>query len=186
MARSFATVCFLLVAHPGWAGMARAPDPVIGVDGCAVLAAVVYTEVTEARHGSPAGYGSNLLFAGRDEFALCHQTTLSVTGAYSAALRQVNIHVVWGYHTGYRGDYCLSYFLSQCYPAGDPAMPPLSDDERSFVAYSWQAVRNTVYDRMVLNPGSDVARFRRDALRRSIRRSMHLDRFEDRPRALQQ
>ena len=91
------------------------------------------------------------------------------------ALRQSNIYVTWGFHTGYSGDYCLSHFLSQCYPTRDPAMPPLTREERSFVMRSWQAVRDSVYYRMAQYPGSDVARFGNHELRRSIRRSMGFD-----------
>ena len=177
MRRLSAPLYFLLVAHLGWPATARAQDPVIDVDGCVILAAIVTTEVVEARLGFSAGYGNNLLLAGRDEVALCNQTARSVTGAFKAALRQADIHVAWGFHTGYRGDYCLSHVLSRCYPTGDPGLPPLSNDERLFVMRSWQAVRDAVQYRMVINPGSDVARFRGDELRRSIRQSMRHDRI---------
>ena len=170
--RIVAVACFLLAAALVWPAAARAEDPVIGVDGCAILASLVYTEVTEARLGYSTGYGSDALYAGRNEITLCNQATRSVTSAYAAALRQSNIFVTWGFHTGYGGDYCLSHFLSQCYPAGNPAMPPLGEDERAFLARSWQAVRDSVHYRMAGYPGSDVARFRDHALRQSIRRSI--------------
>ena len=146
----------------------------IGVDGCAILASLVYTEVTEARLGFSSRYGGDPLYAGRNEITLCNQATRSVTSAYSAALRQSNIFVTWGFHAGYSGDYCLSHFLSQCYPTGNPAMPPLGEDERAFLAHSWQAVRDSVHYRMAQYPGSDVARFRDHDLRQSIRRSIRV------------
>jgi hypothetical protein len=176
--RTFTIACFLLVAGIVPPAAARADNAVIGVDGCAILASVVFTEVTEARLGFTSSYGSDLLYAGRNEITLCNHTTRSVTGAFKAALRQSNIYVTWGFHTGYSGDYCLSHFLSQCYPTRDPAMPPLTLEERSFVMRSWQAVRDSVHYRMAQYPGSDVARFGDHDLRRSIRRSMGLDGIE--------
>ena len=176
--RTFAVVSFLLTAALVWPGEARARDPVIGVDGCAILASLVYTEVMAARLGSSSGHASDPFYAGGNEITLCDMATRSVTNAYSAALRQSNIFVSWGFHTGYSGDYCLSHFLSQCYPTGNPAMPPLSEDERAFLVHSWQAVRDSVSSRMTHYPGSDVARFRDQDLRRSIRRSIRFAAIE--------
>ena len=170
--RTLAVVSVLLAADLGWFAVARADNAVVGVDGCAILASIVYTEVTEARLGFSPAYGSDPLYAGRNEITLCNQATRSVTGAFKAALRQSNIYVTWGFDTGHSGDYCLSHFLSQCYPTRDPAMPPFSADERSFMMHSWQAVRDSVHYRMVQFPGSDVARFRGDDLRLGIRRSI--------------
>ena len=155
-----------------WPAAASAQHALIGVDGCAILASVVYTEVAQARLGYSPGSGANLLYTERDEIALCNQSARSVTHAFSAALRTTNIHVTWGFHTGYSGDYCLSHFLSRCYPRGNPAMPPLSKSERSFVMHSWQAVHDSVQSRMTQYAGSDVVRFQVGELRQSIRRSV--------------
>ena len=155
-----------------WSAEASAQHALIGVDGCAILASVVYTEVAQARLGYSPGSGANLLYTGRDEIALCNQSARSVTHAFSAALRTTNIHVTWGFHTGYSGDYCLSHFLSRCYPRGNPAMPPLSKSERSFVMHSWQAVHDSVQSHMTQYAGSDVVRFQAGELRQSIRRSV--------------
>jgi len=169
------TICLsviLLVTCMPWSTPASAQHAVIGVDGCAILASVVYTEVTQARLGDLSGSGADLLYAGRDEITLCNQSARSVTRAFSAALRSMNIHVTWGFHTGYSGDYCLSHFLSQCYPRGNPAMPALSKSEQLFVVRSWRAVHDSVQPRMAHYPGSDVARFQAARLGRSIRRSV--------------
>ncbi len=170
--RKTCLTAILLMAGMPWSGPASAQQALNGVDGCAILASVVYTEVTRARLGYSSGPGADLLYAGRDEITLCNQSTRSVTRAFSAALRSTNIHVTWGFHTGYSGDYCLSHFLSQCYPATHPSMPPLSESERSFVTQSWQAVQDSVRSRMAHYPGSDVARFEAGDLGRSIRRSV--------------
>ena len=170
--RTISFTGLLLVASMPWSGPASAQQAVIGVDGCAILASVVYTEVTEARLGYSSGLPGDLLYSGRNEITLCNQSARSVTGAFSSALRQSNIHVTWGFHTGYSGDYCLSHFLSQCYPRGNPSMPTLSKAERSFVMRSWQAVYASVQSRMAPYPGSDVTRFQAGDLGRSIRRSV--------------
>ena len=151
---------------------ATAQQALVGVDGCAILASVVYTEVTQARLGYSSGSSADLLYAGHNEITLCNQSTRSVTRAFSAALRGMNVHVTWGFHTGYSGDYCLSHFLSQCYPRGNPAMPDLRKSEQSFVMHSWRAVHDAVQSRMAHYPGSDVARFEASDLGRSIRRSV--------------
>lgn len=169
------TICLtgiLVLTCMPWSAPAGAQHAVIGVDGCAILASVVYTEVTQARFGYLSGSGADLLYPGRDEITLCNQSARSVTRAFSAALQSTNIHVTWGFHTGYSGDYCLSHFLSQCYPRGNPAMPALSKSEQSFVTRSWRAVHDAVEPRMAHYPGSDVARFRAGELGQSIRRSV--------------
>ena len=170
--RTISLTCFLLVAGIPWPAPASAQQALIGVDGCAVLASLVYTEVTQARLGYSSAPGADLLNVGRDEITLCNAATRSVTRAFSGALRSLNIHVSWGFHTGYSGDYCLSHFLSQCYPRSNPSMPPLSDSERSFVMQTWQAVHDSVEPRMVHYPGSDVASFRAADLGFSIRHSV--------------
>lgn len=179
LTRTIALACFLLTASLGWPAPARAQSALIGIDGCAILASVIYTEVTAARLGRSTGPGGNPLYAGRGEITLCNQATRSVTRAFTAALRQSSVYVTWGFHSGYRGDYCLSHFLSQCYPTGDPAMLPLGREDRSFVMRSWQVVQGAVYDSMALHPGSDVARFNGGELGRSIRRSLAGGGFED-------
>jgi hypothetical protein len=170
--RTIPVVFIVLLASIVSSAPARAQRALVGVDGCAILASVVYTEVTEARLGYSTGLNANPLYAGRGEITLCNQATRSVTSAFASALRHTNIHVTWGFHTGYGGDYCLSHYLSQCYPRGNRAMPALSKSDRSFVMRSWQAVQDSVEYRMARYPGSDVARFQADELRRSIRRSV--------------
>lgn len=179
LTRTALIICCLLLASRGWPAAARAQSAFIALDGCAILASVIYTEVTQARQGYPSAPGGNPLHAGRDEIRLCHQATRSVTRAFTAALQQSNLHVTWGFHSGYSGDYCLSQFLSECYPSGSPAMPPLGQEDRSFVTRSWHAVQDAVQGSMALRPGSDVARFSGAELGRSIRRSLYSNRIED-------
>ncbi len=180
--RTFTVTYILLAAAISWSAPVHAQQPLIGIDGCAILASVVYTEVIEARQGYSTGLNSDLLSSGRGEITLCNQTARNTTRAFASALRQTNVFVTWGFHTGYSGDYCLSHFLSQCYPTGDPAMPPLSEEDHSFVLRSWRAVHDSIATRMSLYPGSDVSRFRGDELARSIKRSIAARRIDYRSR----
>ena len=162
----------VLAAHLSAPASVRAGEPLTGIDGCAILASVIYTEVTAARLGFSHGSYGDWLYAGRDSISLCNRTARSVTGAFAAALQQTNIYVTWGFHTGYSGDYCLSHFLSQCYPTRDPAMPAPGRDDQAFVQRSWHAVFEAVSSQMSTYPGSDIARFNGHELGRSIRRGM--------------
>ena len=170
--RAFTLTYIVLAATVGWSAPVRALESLLGVDGCAILASVIYTEVTEARLGYAVVPDDDVFSSGGNEIALCDETARSATSAFAYALRQVNIYVSWGLHTGYSGDYCLSRFLSQCFPTGDPAMPLLSTEERIFVMRSWQAVQDSITARMSLYPGSNVSHFLGDELARSIRRSI--------------
>lgn len=146
---------------------AAAQDPVIGVDGCAILAILVYTEVTHA--GLQGGAGELGTWPRPGEITICNQTARRITTAYSSALRQMNIYVSWGNPPMDSGDYCLSHDLDQCYPDRNPYMPPLSATDRAFVAESWAAVTRAVSANMQAGAFSDVVRFERKTLQRQLR-----------------
>ena len=162
----------LLAATLGSPVQAQTRQPPVGIDGCAILASVVYAAVIEARPGYPAGPGGEPFYSARNEAAVCSQTAHSVTSAFTSALRKINIHVTWGLHAGSGSDHCPGHFLSRCYPMGDPTMPPLSRRDESFVAWSWQAIYDSIATRMSPYHLSDVSRFRGDELARSIRRTV--------------
>ena len=157
---------------------ARAQPPFDGVDGCTILSAVVYTEVRMATQGHIGSAYGNVVSPDRDETSLCTQTACSTTSAFTSALREANVYVTWGIQAGYSGACCVGHALSQCYPTGDPAMPPLSTAHRSLVLRAWQAVYDSVSGHMSSYPGSDVSRFQSGELGRSIRRSLAARRLE--------
>jgi len=128
----------------------------------------VYAEITEAGlHGARAP--GNRVYPGSEETTICSQTTRTVTAAFTSSLRQMEIHVSWGHYSGYNGDYCLSDYLSQCYPDINPYGPPLSTANRKFVATSWSAIFTAVSRTMVAAPATDVSRFERISLSDGIR-----------------
>ena len=181
MTRTFSPPHVLLAASVWLFSVADAWSSPIGVDGCEALASIVYDEVTGARLGFCAGPRGEPFYSGESATTHCNQTTYSATAAFSSALRHANIVVSWGFHSGYNGDYCLSQSLSQCDPTGDPAMPPLSREDFSFVMRSWEAVHDAIMARMSLHPGSDVSRFRAYELALSIRRSLAGQPSRERP-----
>jgi len=171
----FVFVALILITFH-MAGNARAQQPVVGVDGCAILALLVYTEVTETGYRGPRAPG-DLAYPGPDEITICNQTTRSVTAAFSSSLRHMNIHVSWGTFPRDSGDYCLSHFLSQCYPDRNPHMPPLNAAQRRFVAVSWAAIYGAVSRTMATAPGADISRFDRAGLSYGIQSRLAMNRM---------
>jgi hypothetical protein len=141
---------------------------------------LVYAEVIEARSRSSLAPGDPV-FLGPGEITICNQTTRAVTAAFTSSLRKMNIYVSWGYHPGYSGDYCLSHYLSQCYPDRDPHMPPLSAADRKFIAASWSAVSGAVNRTMATEPGTDVSRFDRAGLSFGIKSRLAMYRTAGEP-----
>lgn len=173
--------CILPAVIVTFSTPAGAGQSLAGVDGCAILASVVYAEVTGAWLGRPpARYGEATL-SGKDDISHCSRTAQTATSAFTAALRNSGIHITWGLHGGHIVDYCPGYFLSHCYPSGDPAMPPLSATERSFVMRAWAAVDDSVTSQLSHYPGGDASRFRGRELGRSIRLFFDANHRPDRP-----
>lgn len=165
--RTLAAVLAAISITAALPGEAAAQDPIVGVDGCAILAVLVYTEVT--REGLGAGPGQAGAWPGPTEVTICNETTRRVTMAFSSALQQMNIFVSWGRHPGDSGDYCLSHDLSQCYPDRNPYMPPFSDTQAAFVTSSWDAVKRAVAADLQTGNVVDVVRFERTSLERRLR-----------------
>jgi hypothetical protein len=173
--RAIAMTYGLLASAACWSTPAGVQQVPVGIDGCAVLASIVYREVTEARLGYSAG-PSEFFSAGRTETLQCTRTVHSATSAYTAALRMTGIRVTWGLHAGYGGGHCLSHLLAQCVPVEDRALPPLSREQRRFVRLSWQSVQGAITTRMSVYSTSDVSRFQCGELARSIRHSIGANR----------
>jgi len=170
--RKFTSRCLALLACLISVHAAVAGQPTIGSDGCSALAAIVYSAVLDSGDRGSRGPDSPTLFAGLGTVAVCDTATRSVTRAFTAALRQQNIYVSWGYRSGVSGDYCLSHFLSQCYPDGDPRLPPLGAGDAWYVASRWYAISDAMQQVMRVVSGNDSARFDRLQLSQSMRRAI--------------
>jgi len=175
--RKFMSHCLLLLACMASGQAAGAGPSQSGGDGCAALAAVVYSELLDSAMQVGSGAGATTLRASPGTVAICDAATRSVTRAFAAALRQQNIYVSWGYRSGVSGDYCLSHFLSQCYPGGDPRLPPMSSGDASYVASRWLAVSDSIQQAMRVDGAGDTVRFERLQLSQNIRRAIAATEF---------
>lgn len=144
---------------------APAQNPVVGADGCTILATLVYAAVSEAGFRSSLPSGERV-FSGAGEITICDRTARTVTAAFKSSLRSMNTYVSWGLDHG--GDHCQGQFLLQCQPVRDPHMPPPSMAELEFIADSWSAVSGAVSSTMATAPGADVSIFSEARLRISI------------------
>ena len=160
--RKFAALLVVSVAAAAITGTARAQDAFAGTDGCAVLAKVIFTEVT-----ANAWYGSDgfLPVSGRPtetRVTVCADTARTVTAAFSSAMATIGSQVYWGYSDNEVGDRCLSGFLHQCYPE---RYPPGG-------AAAWRALSRTVEQAMPRGVASDQSVFTAAAMGRAIRTSL--------------
>ncbi len=142
---------------------ARGQEPFIGVDGCAVLAQLVYSEVTEAAWYGPSRFRPWTNNAGETKVSICNQTTRTVSKAFTSAMTSIGSEVRWGHQYVEPGDYCLSGFLEQCYPGRYPVDSP---------ADTWIAVSKTVQQAMPRGTGSDQSVFSSEAMRLALRSAL--------------
>jgi hypothetical protein len=141
----------------------RADQAFMGADGCAVLAQVVYTEVTAAAWGSspvPSFLDSEPL---RTEVSVCNRTAHTVSEAFALAMTSVGSGFSWDYPTGDPGDYCWGGFLDQCYPQRAPL---------GIEANAWTAVNETMRYAMPTGSASDQSVFSGGAMRKALRMAL--------------
>ncbi len=147
---------------------ARAQQMPIAVDGCAQLARVIYAEVFAATLYGPGKSGPWIIDSGRGDIAVCTHTAKTVSRAFSAAMMSAGIEVYWGHETGDRDNYCLSGFLSRCYPNRGTRFFVGHNANTALVQKSWAVVSQSVM-RAMHNPfSSDEVRFRNNDLKLRI------------------
>ncbi|MCJ7590769.1 MAG: hypothetical protein MUO51_05405 [Woeseiaceae bacterium] len=149
---------------------ARAEVVPVAIDGCGKLARVIYSEVSAAAIYGPGNSGPWLIDFGQGDISVCSHAAKTVSQAFTSAMMSAGLEVNWN-RDNYdgppdRGDYCLSGFLSQCYPNQSA---PLSNSaygiNTSLVQQSWVVVSQAVM-REMFNPfSSDEVRFRDDDLK---------------------
>lgn len=166
--RTFAAliVSLLVVLPVGWAHAQQTP---ISVDGCAKLARVVYSEVSAAAIYGAARSGPWLIEQSPGDISICKHAAKTVSQAFTSAMLSAGLEVNWRRDWDYgipdRGDFCLSGFLSQCYPERYPLSSVASSTDTTRVHKSWVIVSQTVLREMYNPISSDEVRFRDSDLR---------------------
>jgi len=170
--RTFAVLLIALLAGFS-APQSRAQQIPVTVDGCAKLARVVYAEVSAAAIHGPGNAGPWVIDQGPGDIAVCAQVAKTVSHAFTSAMMSAGLEVSWNRddYSGPadRGDFCLSGFLSQCYPNQSP---PLSNSilgaNDALVRNSWAVVSQSVMREMYNPFSSDEVRFRDNDLKLRI------------------
>lgn len=167
--RTFAVLLLSMCAGVP-AGLVGAQPKPVAVDGCAKLARVVYAEVSAAAIYGPGKSGPWLIDLARGDIEVCSHAAKTVSQAFTSAMMTAGLEVYWR-RDGYDGppdpgDFCLSGFLSQCYPNQSP---PLSNTlygaNNTLVQKTWAIVSQAVM-RDMYNPfSSDEVRFRDNDLK---------------------
>jgi len=151
----------------------------ISIDGCAKLARVVYDEVSAAALYGPGNSGPWLIDIGQGDISVCTHTAKTVSRAFSSAMLSAGISVEFERYGRDPGDFCMSAFLSQCYPSRYPLESPSIGLNSAMVSQSWSIVSRAVMHEMYNPFSSDEVRFRDDDLRLTIGLSL---RSVNRPR----
>ena len=166
--RTFATLVISLLATVP-VGHVNAQVTPIAVDGCAKLARIVYSEVSSAAVYGPGRSGPWLIEQGSGDISICRHAAKTVSRAFTSAMMSAGLDVNWRRDWDYGvpdlGDYCLSGFLSQCYPERVPLSGTASTINGALVHNSWAVVSQTVLREMYNPISSDEVRFRDSDLR---------------------
>jgi len=149
---------------------ARARSTEVTVDGCAMLARAIYSEVSSSANYGPANAGPWLIDQGRSDILVCEHVAKTVSRAFTAAMLSAGIDVSWrrdrSGRTAGRDHYCRSAFLSQCDPDGSgPSSGSGSDAEDSVVRKTWAIVAKAVMREMYNPISSDEVNFRSNDLK---------------------
>lgn len=147
----------------------------IGVDGCTVLARAVYDEVHSTVSNGPGRSGPWSINIGGDEISVCKTASRTVSRAFTSAMQSAGVKVSWGgfldreWDWPDSGGFCLSHFLSQCYPEnsalGNGAVLSDSRHDMQKVQERWLAVSEAVRQQMYNPHSSNEVQFRDSDLR---------------------
>ncbi|NQV87317.1 MAG: hypothetical protein HQ492_09610 [Woeseiaceae bacterium] len=181
--RTFAVLLISLVAGQA-ASYARAQIIPVAIDGCAKLARVIYAEVSAAAIYGPGNSGPWLIDLGHGDISVCAHAAKTVSQAFTAAMMSAGLEVNWRGErfdrSAERGEFCLSGFLSRCYPNQSP---PLSHStygvNTTLVQESWTVVSQAVMREMYNPYSSDEVRFRDNDLK--LRIGLSLRSIKQRP-----
>lgn len=156
MNKGYLAIALLLMLAPA----VGAAQPLRSNEACAVLDKLVKKHVWLAatqismERASVSRRPSDIRPATRHA---CRRTVEVATRAFGEALAALSMPIGW--EPPNPGDYCLSHYLSQCYPGpvpGEPALPPGS---LAFVYDAWQGVRDAIQAQMPRGGAHGVAVF---------------------------
>jgi len=161
--RKFAALMLASIGALALTNNVRAGEPFIGVDGCAVLAELVYSEITAAAWYGPGGFSAWPRNPGETDITICNQTARTVSKAFTSAMTTIGTEVRWGLSSINPGDVCESGFLEQCYPDRYPFDSPND---------TWGTLSKIVQQAMPFGSASDRAIFSSGAMRRALRSAL--------------
>jgi len=166
--RTFATLLTVLLIALA-ASDTRARPIEVTVDGCTMLARAIYSEVSSSAIFGPANAGPWLIDQGRGDIVVCEHVAKTVSQAFTSAMLSAGIDVSWRRdredgRPG-RGHYCLSAFLSQCFPDRNPPTAMASSASTPVVQKTWAIVAKAVMREMYNPISSDEVSFRSNDLK---------------------
>lgn len=161
---------------------AHAQEITVRVDGCAVLARAVYDEVSAAALYGPRSSGPWQISAGNERLFECDTVARTVSRAFTSAMASAGIDVRWQSGVVDRGDYCLSIYLSQCYPDRGAGSAGTRYGDSEFVRRAWSVVSHSVMRQMANPYSSDEVRFNDDHLKLRLGLSLRSSGSRGQPR----
>ncbi len=157
----------LLIALAASDSQARSTE--VTVDGCAMLARTVYSEVSSSAIYGPANAGPWLIDQERGDILVCEHAAKTVSRAFTAAMLSAGIDVSWqtdrSGRTAGRDRYCRSAFLSQCNPDKIQPSGKASDADDTIVKKTWGIVAKAVMREMYNPISSNEVNFRLNDLK---------------------
>lgn len=135
------------------------------VDGCAVLAQIIYTEVQSAARYGPGRAGPWRIQGGEGDVEVCEHAAKTVTRAFTSAWLSAGVSIRW--HHGERNAeaHCRGVFLSRCDPEFESVFMATLSNASNKVESSWVVVSKATMDDMYNPLSSDIVSFRADDLK---------------------
>jgi hypothetical protein len=147
----------------------RARPAEVTVDGCAMLARAIYSEVASSAIYGPGNAGPWLIDQQRGDVELCEHVARTVSQAFTSAMLSAGVDVNWGpeRNDGFpgRGHFCQRAFLSQCNPERYRSSGIGTGRDDSVVQKTWAIVAQAVMREMYNPISSDEVSFRSNDLK---------------------
>jgi len=155
---------FILLLTALAASDSEARSTAVTVDGCAMLARTVYSEVSSSAKYGPANAGPWLVDQERGDILVCEHVAKTVSRAFTAAMLSAGIDISWqrdgAGRTAGRVHYCRSAFLSQCNPNEIRLSGTGSELGDTIVKNTWGIVAKAVMREMYNPISSNEVNFR--------------------------